>query len=107
MSLANRYSFLRDKSMLKLLVAMYETGKKRLSELGKEIDSMSGAYRAASKLAILGLVRLYHCETPDGNRLVKCAELTPSGEKVAKKIKEVLETLEETLNERGQDNNKH
>jgi len=103
----NRYSLLRDKSMLKLLVAMYETGKKRLSELGKEIDSMSGAYRAASRLAILGLVRLYHCESRDGERLVKCAELTPAGEKVAKKIKEVLETLEETLVERGQDNHKH
>jgi len=98
-----RYDFLRDKSMIRLLLAMYETGKKRLSELGKEIDSMSGAYRAAKRLAILGLVRLYHCETPDGNRLVKCAELTSDGEKVAKKLKEVIKALEEVMNERGKD----
>ena len=86
---SRRYWLLARPGILRILAILYENGSMPLHHIPRYGMGVGTTYRSAREAAMLGLINLYHC----GNS--KCAKLTPDGEKVAKKLKELLDVLEE------------
>jgi len=86
---SRRYWLLARPGILRILAILYENGSMPLHHIPRYGMGVGTTYRSAREAAMLGLINLYHC----GNS--KCAKLTPDGEKVARKLKELLDVLEE------------
>jgi hypothetical protein len=85
----NRYWLLGKPGILRVLAILYEHGPQPLHKIPQHGMGVGTTYRSAREAALLGLVHLYVCGSS------KCARLTESGKRVAKKIVDLLAELEE------------